>query len=377
MRCATNALVRRARLRYAPVMSLIASLLLLSAQATPLPEALPSEIHNFDDWVVTCDNGLRCEAVSLVPANPPAPEEGAASEADPWDRFGVLKLARGPEADAPLVITLSDFDGVPARLDHYANTLDVTLVAQDEEGSWRVDAADRNALLERFFSGSLVVRDASGRALTEISVDGAWGAMVYMDERQGRLRTPTALLRRGTRPVSSIPAPPPVPVVNVAPRTGDKPLTISERRMNEARRQFGCTLEEVGVISQDVSTHALGNGRTLILMGCGAGAYNFSSLPLIAWREGNATRIEPAAFDVAREIFEGEEEPPGYFVINAEFDPATMTISEWSKGRGLGDCGKAAGYAWDGSRFRLVRQAEMSECRGTYELLTTWRTETR
>jgi hypothetical protein len=54
-----------------------------------------------------------------------------------------------------------------------------------------------------------------------------------------------------------------------------------------------------------------------------------------------------------------------------------MSISEWAKGRGIGDCGTAATYAWDRQSFRLVEQKEMSECRGTLELLTTYRAQRR
>jgi hypothetical protein len=147
--------------------------------------------------------------------------------------------------------------------------------------------------------------------------------------------------------------------------------------MAQARREMGCTAADVGTNATEASTYALGNGRTLIMMGCGAGAYNVTGLPLIAWRDGNAIRIEAAPFDVSEPPVEGEPEPKGFFLVNADFDPATMSISAWAKGRGIGDCGTSATYAWDGQRFRLTRQNEMSECRGTMELLTTWRAEVR
>jgi len=113
-------------------------------------------------------------------------------------------------------------------------------------------------------------------------------------------------------------------------------------------------------------------------MSCGLAAYNSNALPLIAWREGAAVRIEPARFDLPRD--EMEEEANGsdrYYLTNADFDPVTMTLSEWAKGRGLGDCGTAAHYGWDGSRFRLLERHEMPVCRGARDMLTTWRAERR
>ncbi|MGJ3628473.1 DUF1176 domain-containing protein [Sphingomonas sp. MMS24-JH45] len=41
-------------------------------------------------------------------------------------------------------------------------------------------------------------------------------------------------------------------------------------------------------------------------------------------------------------------------------------------GAGLGDCGVAQTYAWDGRRLRLVEQSAMGECRGNPNYLRTW-----
>jgi hypothetical protein len=366
-------------LRYASVMGIISSLLLLaSAQVTAEP--MPAEIHNFGDWVVTCDNGLRCAAVSLAPDQVPtlAGEEPAANAEDinSWDVFGVMKMEREPAAQAPLVITVSDFEGVPAKLLQYGEALNVRIERAGED-AWRVVPADQKDFLDRFFSEPMVLQDAAGKTLAWIATPGGRGALLYMEERQGRLRTPSSVTRPGRRPLSVIPPSPAVPIVQVAPRATEKPLTIPARRLEAARREFGCTQEEIGAASADQSYGALGGGRTLLLMGCGAGAYNYNSLVLIASRQGNDIRIVPAQFDVTRDPIEGEPDPKGFFVTNAEFDPATMSIGEWAKGRGLGDCGTAATYAWDGQSFRLVEQKEMSECRGTLELLTTYRAQRR
>ncbi len=367
-------------------MAFVSSLLLLaSAQVTVAAEPLPSEIHNFRDWVVTCDNGLRCQATSLVP-EPTAEEQEEASRVvgtpaeaarqDPWDRFGYLTLTRDGGGDAPLRMIIGDFDGTPARLVINDSPLAVRLTATDTS-EWAVELEDRDAFFGQLYSGTLLVQDAAGRTISEIALGGLWEALVYMDERQGRLRTTTAILRRGRRPASAVPNPPAIPIVQAAPRTGDRPLAISAARMMQARREMGCTAEEVGVASAEAPAHALGNGRTLIMMACGAGAYNYQSIPLIAWQDGRTVRIEPARFDVSRDPVEGEPDPKGFYVTNAEFDEATLAIGEYAKGRGLGDCGVSATYSWDGQMFRLTLQNEMSECRGSREMLTTWRAEVR
>lgn len=377
MRGVVTPLVQERSLRYSLVMTLVPTVLLLAAaQVSAAAAPLPSELHNYKDWVVTCDNTLRCQATPLVPEEA---ENARTSDEqrDPWERFGFLTIERDAGGNAPVRMTIGDFEGVPASLMINDGTIAARLT-RAEEGEWTVDPEDRNAFLDQLYSGTLLVKDAGGQTIAEIALDGLWDALVYMDERQGRIGTPTALRRRGRRPAALVPAAPPTPVVQAAPRTSERPLAIPAARMAQARREMGCTTEDVGAVaSTDAPVHALGNGRTLIMMACGAGAYNYQAYPLIARQDGRTIRIEPARFDVARELSESEPDPKGYYVTNASFDDATLSISEFAKGRGLGDCGLAARYVWDGQMFRLADQQEMIECRGSREFLTTWRADVR
>ncbi|HEY0327136.1 MAG TPA: DUF1176 domain-containing protein [Allosphingosinicella sp.] len=352
---------------------ILLSLLLVAAAVQDAP--MPSEIHNFHDWVVTCDNGLRCQAVSLVPEEPRGAEQNDTQEQDyPWERFAVMRLERGPEATAPLDIAILDFEGTPARLVQYGRALEGISFTPIAEGEWRVQATDLPEFIQNLYLEKMIVQDASGRALGELAVHGAHGALLYMDERQGRLHTGTSFLRPGDRPASVIPPAPALPVVTVAPRTDERPLAIPAARINAVRRSNGCLASEVGG-PEEAQVFALGSGRTLVLLSCGAGAYNYNSVPLIARRDGRDIRIEEARLDVPAQ--EGLDEAPRYYLTNAEWDPERRMIHEYAKGRGLGDCGVRSSYAWTGEIFRLVEQEEMSECRGTYSYLTTWRAEVR
>lgn len=51
-------------------------------------------------------------------------------------------------------------------------------------------------------------------------------------------------------------------------------------------------------------------------------------------------------------------------LINAGFDRSTMTLSTFSKGRGIGDCGSAEDWLWDGQTFRLALLRAMPHCKG-------------
>src|SRR3546814_20523664 len=64
----------------------------------------------------------------------------------------------------------------------------------------------------------------------------------------------------------------------------------------------------------------------------------------------------------------------GYpMLVNYGWDAARSTLSSYTRGRGLGDCGGAETYVWDGSPFRLVEARSMGECRGAMKWITTWR----
>uniref|UniRef100_UPI0026EAB0DF DUF1176 domain-containing protein n=1 Tax=Phenylobacterium aquaticum TaxID=1763816 RepID=UPI0026EAB0DF len=57
-------------------------------------------------------------------------------------------------------------------------------------------------------------------------------------------------------------------------------------------------------------------------------------------------------------------EKPDNQLVEAAFDRDTLTLSDFYKGRGIGDCGAGASWTWDGKTFRLSAQTTMSECRG-------------
>lgn len=102
-----------------------------------------------------------------------------------------------------------------------------------------------------------------------------------------------------------------------------------------------------------------------MLVPCGAGAYNSWSTPFII-ADG---RTEMAEFDIDATGMNPDSDVPQ--LVNAAFDDGVL--STFSKGRGLGDCGVSQTFAWDGARFRLTSQAEMGECRGNPNWITTWR----
>ena len=332
-------------------------LALLAAAAVPQP----SEVRTFQDWTVACDNGLRCEAVALMPSD---------SQGDPdWEAWITLMLRRGAHPTDRPVLILQGLERTPTTLLADGRSISARFTHVDDGFVVRADEA---TLIEAVrYARVLEVRGADNASLGRISLAGASAAMLYMDERQRRLDTVTAMVRRGARPASAVPAPPAVPQVRIAAPPTDRPLAVEAAALAAIRNRLECT--EFDVRGDDaIETFQIATGRTLVLIPCGSGAYNFSSVPVIAQRQSGRVTTAIAPFD-SQWGLQSEGHP---LLTNADWDPQQRRLSEYSKGRGLGDCGTRADYAWDGTRFRLIHQEEMEECRGSLYYVTTYRAET-
>jgi hypothetical protein len=324
-------------------------LAILAAAAAPQP----GELKTFRDWTVGCDNVLSCHATSLMP------EEGE------WEDVLGLSVKRdaGP-AGAPVISLLGTGDAAALAAD--GKRLPLRLGPGDEE--LRVIAADTTAAIEAFRSArQLTVLDGEGKALGRISLAGLSAALLYIDDRQQRVGTATALARSGTKPASAVPPAPAIPMVRSAAAAQRMPLEVDAARIAALRKDSECTPEEPDHPAYGVEQLPLDADHTLILLGCGAGAYNTTEIPYVARRHGRIVDVQIAAFD--HEPTSGERPP---MLVNAGWAADEGLLTSFAKGRGIGDCGVGSDYAWDGARFRLVNQIEMGTCRGSLDYIRTW-----
>jgi hypothetical protein len=289
-----------------------------------------------------------------------------------WEGAVTMSVRRGPEATAPVVIRFYPSDEVKAtRLRAYGQPLPVKLTETDE--GLEAAAEDMGGLLSVIRGADkLELLGAEGAVVGTVSLAGSSAALLYMDEQQKRLGTETALVRPGTRPAAAVPPPPLLPVVRMAPAPRGAPIKLGNARLKAIRLKAGCGIDEVGgPIEEEI--YQLSPGKALLMLSCGSGAYNVSYVPHLLTVQGKTVKAVYAPFDVTPEWWD-DGKP---VLVNAEWDVEHRTLGAFSKGRGLGDCGETRSYAWDGARFRLVEQAEMHECRGSTDYITTWRSDVR
>jgi hypothetical protein len=236
-------------------------------------------------------------------------------------------------------------------------------------GSLVVTGVQAGQLVDAMLKGqAMTLRGGDGKVLTEASLKGISATLRYFDAAQGRAGTTTALVAKGAK-AGPIPAAPAAPRIASVRPTG-KPEALSAAVRVAMGKQSDCDEAYAGGEGDPpkTETYALGGGKTLALVPCGSGAYNYSSVPFVV-QNGKAV---VARFDQVPGWTQAEGIAT---LVNADWDSAKGQLSSYMKGRGLGDCGNSEVYVWDGAMFRLIEARAMGECRGSTNWLRIWKAE--
>ena len=332
--------------------------------------AAAAEFKDFRDWHAACDNLRNCSAYGFQADEPSyacvrVERSGAPAAAA---RVTIVVDA-GAKATVALAFDDANLRGLPAG--------PVALERSGDDSLGRVaidDPAAVDALIASLRTAqALVIRridppdgEKSEQETSRISLSGAVAALLWIDEQQQRLGTATAFIRRGDKSASSIAPPPQAPVVHAAkpPPAGGapKPLSPAETRAIIAKARALCNDDERA--SHD---DAFRLGRDAVLHGFScpgiSGAYNQASVFLIA-PDGKPQAARAVKFAYPAGIRRGGSTSDDVIAINAGFDQDSMTLSTFNKGRGLGDCGAAENWVWDGQTFQLVELRSMPHCKG-------------
>ncbi|MFW2342368.1 DUF1176 domain-containing protein [Brevundimonas sp.] len=320
--------------------------------ASAEPATVSPESRTFRDWTVVCGNDGTCTAFGGV-------ESGTG-----WLR---IVMPAGPEAVPVVELGM----GMDAETLQRTLTLDGRAYGLDVRDNVARVAGERARALIAALAGARTAAIGTGDDTLEFSVSGISASLLWIDERQGRLGTVTALIREGDAPAPTVPAAPALPMVAAAPavaQTGMKNGTQLPDAVEDLARVRDCRVDTDFSPDFQYATqqHRLGADTVLWGVPCFRGAYNTGYLYVLTDNGGASPRI--VSLPTTGEAIKTP--------INPDYDPATRRLEAFGKGRGLGDCGTIHQWIWTGREFVLEHERLMEACMGVTADLwpVTWAT---
>ena len=337
-------------------MGMGASIIIAAYAVTP-PAAAPGKLETYRDWIIGCDNGGGCEAVSLLAENGVGPE-----------MFATISIMREGGAAAQPVITITPAEPARGQVDLMVDGMGVARASLVGDAV-KFTGVQAYAVIDRLSRGTRFELVAHGKSLGEASLSGSAAALRYMDARQGRAGTVTALVAKGPLRAAAVRAAPALPAIRlgVMPPQG-KGEALWQTEVSRVNALTGCGDENLG--NAEAEVYPLAGNRALVLVPCGAGAYNFTAVPVIASGKAGRRTFALAPFD-RRPRWGDDAHVP--LLVNVRWDASRALLTSYAKGRGVGDCGNSEDYVWDGTMFRMVRASLMTECRGARDWITVFR----
>ena len=336
-----------------------ACLAMLASGAGVHAADLPSLRFAHGDWELVCDNTRTCRAAGYYDesgSNDENEGDDAGDGKEPMPVSVLLTRKAGPHTPVQGELQIGnpgegrETDRLPPRL---ALTMKINGQPHGKvmisQGKWTVALAPRQtqALLGALTRDSRI-EWSDGKYTWRLSDKGSAAVLLKMDEFQGRLGTPGALVRKGARDENGVLPALPAPVV-VAVKPDDSFVRLPKARLAALRAALKAQTEDCAeqISARDpeneITVQRLGGGKLLASTLCWRGAYN----------QGDA-----------------------YWVINAEppYSPELVTtyasgydegkIDGTQKGRGMGDCWAFEDWTWDGRRFVHTSQGNTGACNG-------------
>jgi hypothetical protein len=281
--------------------------------------------------------------------------------------FFSLTRSGSPQA-APIlrVVLYSDVNIASGPVRLRAGGFDVELAGRwgdDEITASTRDPALLSGLVRALAAEDKPVEVSIGPVHLSIPTAQAAAALNWLDDRQGRSGSVTALLRKGPRPVSALTPPPEAPRFAAAPLgSASEVKPAAPPRVLLSRPEVrGCDKDQLAQ-EDEWGAWRLGADLTLWSIPCALDAANLRSVFLVSDARGGGVRPAPLPSIALR----GAQDPtePAFVLANADFDPKTMILNAFQKSRESGDCGLLSRFVWDGRIFQPLEIDYMPACRG-------------
>jgi hypothetical protein len=330
--------------------SAIFLILVLGGSALAGDAAPASVLRTFSDWAVTCDNARTCWVQTQARSG-----------------TGTISLRRDAGAEAQLHIFLTLYDGTFNSAAFNETGFEAVFTGGDFSNDFGPRLTIAQDKTELFVAGldKATILSMPGEYEVVFSLAGSSAALRFIDEVQGRADTITALIAKGDKPASAVPAPLPLPII-AAPPTAvvliDSPPVPALAEASAA----DCTEDpENRDASFAAEGYQLPDGREIWFMPCLNGPYNYVSTAYL--KTGDA--IVPLPFSGPKEGGPASDILTQLWnpALNVEALDGPLTLSTFGKSRGMGDCGTITEHVWTGTSFALTRYLEMESCSGLWD----------
>ena len=298
----------------------------------------------YKDWALTCDNTRTCRAEGYQAQF----YDESAEQSSPIS----MLITRAAGENTPIDIQVQVADDVYGETNYvpsnkwsfYIGNLELSGKPDVKSLTWYLSTLQAKQLLPELLRQSSATL-IDGNLSWHLSLVGAKAMLLKMDDKQGRLSTPGALVKRGSRGENQVLKPLEAPTVFAA--------SLEKQRQND-KKVGKLTLAEVDkddyLDCNDVYEHKLpspiiyrlSNSKVLMSIECPTGAYNYTSL-----------------FQIA------DDKPPYQPKLqeaNGDFDNGA--VQESFKGRGIGDCWSSRTWHFDGNKFVTTGESTSGMCRG-------------
>jgi len=307
------------------------------------------------DWEVVCDNTLTCRMA------------GYSHEVADGGGSVLITRAAGPDSPLQGEVTLADMDDSvsPRVLTLQINGKVMSELKRSKKETYPLTQTQIHALLAAAKNDGEVVFDGGTKSFA-LSGAGLSAVLLKMDDVQGRVGTPGALIRKGNKPEASVKPALPMPVVRAAKvsKTPPRDLTESEvARLRPMLRTKGgnCEFEDP---NHAESMSMNGSKFTLTLLD--------DHHAFISTRCMRHAYQESQAYWTIDGALKGK---PRFLIVGDELYYENGVISGSSKGRGLADCMSGNSWVWNGNEFVQTSSWRTGMCRlihggGTWHLPT-------
>ncbi|MEP4768071.1 MAG: DUF1176 domain-containing protein [Roseibium sp.] len=230
------------------------------------------------------------------------------------------------------------------------------------EGFWYPIGPASLALVEALKKGrelTVHLPETSGTEPVAVTIplQGVKASLLWLDNRQNRTGTVSAIVAPGTDPATD--APHALPILSPDQLPAEVSAIWSANRLCS-------TIDPAIFASLNAVRVPLDDGSSLYLIPCGPpSAYNSLYVSILAGKDGAARQIHVARMS--------EKGPVASDLIyNARWVPADKQLVSYFKGSGVGECGLWNRWVWNGTGLVLLEEAARKTCDGAEPNLSNW-----